>query len=253
MPRTAKDDLTKCTARLFNLPDTAQEFPMQFSMVNYAPIYIPLLDVLEPSVICEIGCEQGGNSDLLIKYCVDRGIELCLIDPNLSIQNGVSNSNGVRHFPVRSVEFLAAFKGADVYFIDGDHNYQTVFKELDLIQSLIRSTQHICVFIHDVGWPCAYRDMYYSPVDLDVLPDDYVYGKGVDMCSEELMPFGLNSDTQAAFARREGGTNNGVRKAIEDFLDSSVLPWQFFDLTPNPWPWYPLSTKEIGCKSAICF
>ena len=58
---------------------------------------------------------------------------------------------------------------ADAYIIDGDHNYYTVSEELRLIDAPRRSRLPL-LLCHDVCWPHARRDAYYTP---EAIPDEH--------------------------------------------------------------------------------
>jgi hypothetical protein len=57
----------------------------------------------------------------------------------------------------------------DVALIDGDHNWATVYSELNQLHARAEQTGHAppIVISHDVAWPYARRDMYYNPDDLE--------------------------------------------------------------------------------------
>src|SRR5205807_9113807 len=104
--------------------------------------------------------------------------------------------------------------GADAYIIDGDHNYWTVSRELE-----IAFRGEALAILHDVGWPCARRDQYYAP---EALPDEAVLPHSFDSGrvpgERELVDGGFRGAGQFAVALEEGGPRNGVLTAIEDFV-----------------------------------
>ena len=72
-----------------------------------------------------------------------------------------------------SLEYLNSsdFQGFDLYLLDGDHNYFTLYKELCLIHR--RSKPGDIIIMHDVmKW--GRHDQYY---DESNIPLDYLYGK----------------------------------------------------------------------------
>src|SRR5207244_7856955 len=99
----------------------------------------------------------------------------------------------------------------------GDHNHWTVTRELEAIYTDGRTPVAI---LHDVGWPCARRDQYYSP---DRLPPEGVhphsYSKGRVPGRSELSRSGFGGAGEFAVALEEGGERNGVLTAVEDFLE----------------------------------
>ncbi len=104
---------------------------------------------------------------------------------------------------------------ADAYFIDGDHNYETVFNELNLIFKRCDDTTPL-IFLHDLGWPCARRDFYYNP---SVIPlhavHSHTYSGGVVPGRKDICDWGFRV-SDAAVATIEGGPRNGVLTAVDD-------------------------------------
>ena len=128
-----------------------------------------------------------------------------------------------------SLNALSTITNPDAVLIDGDHNWYTVFHEL---QVLDHKCKHWPVTLHhDVGWPYGRRDMYYEP---SRIPVDYrqpfarsgiVYGQSA-LAAGEINDSLLN-------ARHEGGPRNGVLTAIEDFMESTQRDLELF-AAPGP-------------------
>ncbi len=57
-------------------------------------------------------------------------------------------------------------------FLDGDHNWYTVFHELRLIEEHCQRNERLfpLVLLHDLGWPYGRRDLYYNP---ETIPAEY--------------------------------------------------------------------------------
>jgi len=57
----------------------------------------------------------------------------------------------------------------DVAFVDGDHNWRTVYTELSLLFARAKATGAAppLILAHDCAWPYARRDMYYAPESFD--------------------------------------------------------------------------------------
>ena len=222
------NDLTAVNKKLFSLPEYCQKHKNLFSMCNFASIYMPILNVLKPAKICEIGSDQGNNTDLLVTFCNKNNIELDIVDP-IQLNSRISDSKGlIRHHKKKSIEYLVQVnKPANVYFIDGDHNYKNVSAELTLIDKLTKKINSpVCMFIHEMSWPWAYRDLYYSPDEL--LPKDRSATSDISVSpySESPVHDGLPTLDKYVFSRLEGGEANGVRKAVEDFLHDHT-DWKF--------------------------
>jgi hypothetical protein len=70
--------------------------------------------------------------------------------------------------------------------------------------------------LHDVGWPSGRRDYYYAPATLPASAlHAYRTGGSVMPGLTQLVAGGFRVDY--AVAEREGGANNGVLTAVEDF------------------------------------
>ena len=118
----------------------------------------------------------------------------------------------------RSLDALPDYRARlDAVLIDGDHNWYTVFHELSLLDGwrARRERAFPLVLLHDVGWPYARRDLYYEPRDPEALPAT-ARARGVAPGFGGLRGRGGANPT-SAHARREGGPQNGVLTAVEDF------------------------------------
>src|SRR3990167_606395 len=193
------------------------------SMAEFAPITLAVLDVVKARQICEIGAEHGGNSKLLYQWLQTNSGQLISIDPAPSrdfINWLPTTNNAVKHIAKLSHEAIPEVKIADVWFIDGDHNWYTVYNELILIRECaIKENKPLLIFMHDVGWPWARRDLYYNP---DHIPAEYrhpfTWQEGVELDNPGVIKGGFRSHGAYAAAVSEGGARNGVLTAIEDFI-----------------------------------
>jgi hypothetical protein len=209
--------LTPDTQALFRLPPTVQENINLDSMVNWAPIYIPLFDHLKPRAIVEIGVGGGDNTRQLVSYCESRGAVLYIVDTHLAVERELLQYPHVKCYEGRSVDFLKDFAGAEIYLIDGDHNYHTVSAELHLIEQAYRGDEPLLVLVHDTGWPWGIRDLFYNPATIDAPLPPVSSTKGPLPWKKELDRWGFWAGG-AFYAEKEGGEKNGVRRAVEDFV-----------------------------------
>lgn len=168
--------------------------------------------------VCEIGSCEGVNIDRLLSV---EGMNICAIDPCVDanlVQKYDSNPR-VRVCKGLSLETLKTLDDTfDCIMIDGDHNWYTVFHELMLIHDKGMLAKNGTIFLHDVCWPYARRDMYY---DLDTVPAEFRQPvakrgilRGVSALSDDPAQ-GKNPELWNA--THEGGPRNGVLTAIEDF------------------------------------
>ena len=220
--------LTSLTSDLFRLPPTAQRKPNICSMVNFFPEAKHFLDAVHPSHIVEIGCESGANTVALLEYAQKGNIHLSAVDPvEIDFPFPAAEEKIFSFFQTTSTEFLEQDFNAEVIFLDGDHNYETVFKDLLLLHKYSQKTGIKLVFLHDVSWPWARRDLYYAPERIESPhPNDAQttvspYESDTSFC---LAPAGYNT----AFS--EGGKKNGVLTAVEDFLRENGKEWLFWHI-----------------------
>ncbi len=182
--------------------------------------------------ICEIGARTGTSTDCLLKLPTTSHT---IIDPCIDEDLGAKYSHDERVRVVRANSLDAlADEGRiepgtvfDTILIDGDHNWYTVYNELRLIdeRGLLRPGGF--VFLHDVDWPYARRDLYFQP---DTIPAQFRHAfaqKGMIRGQSNLAESGgLNDDLMNAV--EEGGERNGVLTAIEDFLALHPGKYRFF-------------------------
>lgn len=193
----------------------------------------PIVETLAPRRIIEVGAEFGWNTRHLLEYCRETGCRIDIIDPapHPALHDvRVAYPNEHAYHPLKSVDALPLVAPADLVLLDGDHNWHTVYTELNLI--FIRATETgtlpPVVLFHDVAWPYARRDMYYDPLSL--LESDrhpYAY-RGMLPGRSELTDAGLNG--QFANALHEGGPCNGVLTAVEDFKASCGISIALYQL-----------------------
>lgn len=184
---------------------------------------LPVLEECKPKTLLEIGVLRGDNTLKLLEWCSQNNAFLTSLDPVAWEGNlpedvkqpspGYKYKRGQEGFEewhiipegleevycrgldrywcclkTRSVEYLDSpqFDGFDAYFIDGDHNYYTVTRELELIHQHGKPGD-IALF-NDVAGIWARKDLYYDP---EFIPEEY-----------------------------RNGPKQGVLTAIEDFLES---------------------------------
>lgn len=167
--------------------------------------------------VCEIGAQHGVNTEKLLTL---PGLELTIVDPCIDddLHERYAEDVRVTVHQGRSLEVLPRLSTPfDCVLIDGDHNWYTVYHELEALhrRGLIASPGTI--FLHDVCWPYAHRDLYYDP---STIPLEYRHlweRSGVVRGQSSLDPSGMNADL--CHAAHEGGALNGVWTAVQDFLE----------------------------------
>ncbi|WP_028552053.1 class I SAM-dependent methyltransferase [Paenibacillus sp. UNC451MF] len=197
----------------------------------------PILIKHEPKRIVEIGVFLSGRTTIkLLEYCKVVNGKLTVIDPIPYFNTHTFQTFFPKELVLlvkSSIESLPTIESADVYLIDGDHNWYTVYQELSAIEEAAKSRGKFPIIIlHDIEWPYGRRDSYYFP---DLIPSDsqLPYAKkGIVPNSIYLAKTGgLNSDQNHAI--HEYGAQNGVLTAIEDFLKVTSFSLTFHRLYTN--------------------
>jgi hypothetical protein len=188
------------------------------SLGNLAEIWVPCLEAAAPQTVIEIGAYAGDVTHVLLDWAQPTGTRIVSIDPDpqdalVELSEASPQLELVRD---TSHAALPALPAADAYVIDGDHNYYTVREELRLIAGRADGAMPL-LLCHDVCWPHARRDSYYSP---EQIPSEHRQPIA-EGCY--LFP-GVTGTHDGGLiyryaARKEGGPRNGVLTAVEDFLE----------------------------------
>lgn len=213
---------------VFRLPDLAEVSLDLLSMGNYLSLLAPLLDALSPKRICEIGAYRGVSTRALADCAKKYGGELLVVDPAIEPATAVVKADFVHYFQMLSEEFLSISRNADVFFIDGDHNYEVVSTELRLMLEQQCHERYPILFMHDTGWPFAFRDLYYD-VSRIHQPHQLSRDHVLKLTRPEVADLAISIQPVDDFALHEGGPRNGVRPAILDFLHANA-GWKFIHL-----------------------
>lgn len=188
------------------------------SMSNFKEIIGKILDEIQPKIIVEIGCEYAGSTFQFLEYCKKNNAFLYIVDPSpfVDVQSILKDySEYYKFVEEKSLDALKKITKADLYIVDGDHNYWTVINELNLIFE----DNFPLVIIHDVGFPWSRRDLYYNPADI---PKEYLhpysYDHGIDIKDKLVLRGGFHGAGHFAFSNETNKERMGVLTAIEDFL-----------------------------------
>ena len=202
--------------------------------VFWESVVEPVLEAVAPSTIVEVGAWKGQNTRNLVEFAAERGCSLHVIDPEPLFdpeELGRPLGDAFVMHGEQSLNALPLVGAPDLVLIDGDHNWYTVFHELQLLEkgSAASGHQFPVVLLHDVDWPYGRRDLYYDP---QAIPDAY----RLPFKQEALLPgsaqtvgrHGLNPHLNNAIYQHN--LRNGVRTAIEDFVSGSSLDLTFQSL-----------------------
>ena len=191
----------------------------------------PLFDEIKPNHIVEIGAEKGLNTLNILEYCRENNSKLTSIDPLPQFDIDYVKRKYSENFTIYedlSLNCLSEVENFDVILIDGDHNWYTVFNELNVINSKFQENKFPFVILHDVSWPYGRRDMYYNP---DTIPFEFLnpYKKlGIYPNKTELVNGGLNNNLYNAIS--DNTPKNGVFTALEDFINSSGINISYYKI-----------------------
>jgi hypothetical protein len=194
----------------------------------------PIVELVQPKGVLEVGAEFGWNTRHILAYCKATGAKADIVDPapgpGFHETLAQYSDKEYRYHGLKGVDVIPRIEPPDIALIDGDHNWYTVYTELTLLFG--RAAEHHVpapiVFLHDAAWPYARRDMYYNPESIEPKHrHPYAY-EGIIPGRSELTEQGLNG--HFANALHEGGPQNGVLTAIEDFVKSSSSKIFFYQL-----------------------
>ncbi|MES2141895.1 MAG: hypothetical protein V4471_03285 [Pseudomonadota bacterium] len=187
-----------------------------YSLLNFKDILKPLILHSTIQSICEIGIEKSHLTTWLASLSHVKNFNYTGIDPAIdSIPEFRGES---KLFKENSLTYLnRPAADHDLFLIDGDHNYYTVYHELQSIFSKKNPKQSIC-FLHDVLPPCGNRDAYYNPSNI---PPNFLHPltstKSLNS-NFEVCDYGYKSCGEFSWAIESGNQKNGVSAAIKYFL-----------------------------------
>ncbi|EME63834.1 class I SAM-dependent methyltransferase [Amycolatopsis decaplanina] len=196
------------------------------SMSVFREIFEVVFARREIRTVVEVGVESGQVSGIYAElgaskvYCVDPA-------PTERVRETVKAHDALHLVTVPSPEVLPQLPVADLYVLDGDHNYAVVERELAWI---LKHAPDSVVAMHDVLWPWGRRDLYYEPSALAAQDRHPASEDGPTVWHDDLTPAGFVGLGAFTVARRAGGERNGVLTAVEDVL--AAHPEWRFELVP---------------------
>ena len=222
------DEITEDSKSIFEFPRETQTDNNLTAMGNYFPLIMPILESMQIDAICEIGADNGYTTTLLSDYTKKQNADLYVVDPVAPDSWDKTYPDHVDIFRTTSIDFLSQKRKIDVYFIDGDHNFYTVLEELRLVKKNKGRNDPCLILLHDISWPCAYRDMYYDksniPNPKKTQKDVLLFPTTAGLSENCGYPFNLE------VVELEGGPENGVKCAVDHFLKDNSASWRYFDL-----------------------
>lgn len=208
------------------------------SMVNYRSILFPLIERVSKKGVVEIGGYQGNHLKELNSLSKQLGVKLHSVDPNNKVNDDKLDEeySNVKFYNMTSKRYLLEHKkDLDVYIIDGDHNYETVSFELEI---LLNDPCVNLIVLHDTSWPCRRVDTFYSKEEMETVKEAASgYMQLQHDKSDAQLPFywdvefDTKSELEYAEATHEnGGAKSGVYTAVEDSL-SKTKCWDCVSIT----------------------
>lgn len=164
--------------------------------------------------VVEVGVESGRASGVYAElgasavYCVDPA-------PPEQTRAALAENDALHLVEGRSPDVLPDLPVADLYVLDGDHNYATVRAELAWV---LTGAPDAVVVLHDVLWPCSRRDQYYLPSRLAPQDRRPATSEGPTVWHDGVSRAGFVGLGSFTAARDAGGERNGVLTAVEDAL-----------------------------------
>ena len=181
----------------------------------------PVLQAARARRVVEIGALRGETTVKMLDSLGPEA-ELHVIDPvpEFDPEEHAAKFPGRYFFhEALSLDVLPTLEPMDAALIDGDHNWYTVYHELELLAGNARAAGAPLpvLVLHDVGWPYGRRDLYYTP---EQVPEEFRQPHaqaGMRPGTKGLLARGGLNPTMHN-ARQEGGPRNGVLTALDDFV-----------------------------------
>lgn len=193
------------------------------SLAVYREVFDIIFSSRDIDTVIEVGVESGQVSGMYVElgatavYCVEPAV-------NDDTRAALATNDRMRLVEGRSPDVFSQLPHADLYVLDGDHNYATVLAELNWI---FRHAPDAVVVVHDVLWPWSRRDLYYEPSSLPAVDRHPVSADGPTVWHDELTPAGFVGAGAFSCAVHAGGEHNGVRTAVEDAMTWAADAWSF--------------------------
>ena len=205
--------------------------------VFWEGIIKPILETIRANTIVEVGAWKGQNTAHLLSYCSEYQGYLHVIDPLPRFEPEAYRQRFGPIFSIHqdlSLNVLQKLGQFDAILLDGDHNWYTVFNELQQIEQTHRNNLHAypIIFLHDTSQPFDRQDMYYHP---ETIPAAYRhnYLKWDGQSGQSASAPKDSHDGYYYYSTYEGGAKNGVLTAVEDFIAQSVIEFEFISIPAN--------------------
>jgi hypothetical protein len=204
---------------------TARQQPfLLHSMSVFHEMFKILFTYKKIESVLEVGVESGQVSSIYTElgaskvYCIDPY-------PTTELRETLAKNPKLELVERPSPQVLAELPAADLYVLDGDHNYAVLHGELTY---LLKHAPDAVIALHDVLWPWSRRDLYYEPTLLTGdAKHEVSFEDGPTIWHDELTPAGFVGHGSYSVAVEAGGERNGVLTAIEDAIAEAEDDWLF--------------------------
>jgi hypothetical protein len=134
------------------------------SLAQAAELVLACLDAARPRSVVEVGAFAGDLTRVLVDWAEGSGAGVVAIDPapRDSLVDLARDRERLELVQETSLHALGHVSPPDALVIDGDHNYFTVSRELQLIEERAPGGRLPLLLFHDVGWPHGRRDDYFA-------------------------------------------------------------------------------------------
>lgn len=200
----------------------ARELPLLLhSMSAFREFFKVIFAAREITTVVEVGVESGQVSSVYAElgasmvHCVEP-------TPTDELRAALGENPKLKLVERPSPEALSELPVADLYVLDGDHNYATAHAELVWI---MKNAPDAVVALHDVLWPWSRRDLYYQPSLLTAEDTHPATEDGVTVWHDDVTAAGFTGEGAFTVATRAGGERNGVLTAVEDALAEGGGDW----------------------------
>jgi SAM-dependent methyltransferase len=198
------------------------------SMALFRELFQVIYTHRDIATVIEVGVESGQVSAMYAElgaarvYCVEPS-------PRDELRARLAANDALHLVEEHSPGALAELPVADLYVLDGDHNYATVRGELEWI---LANAPDAVIAFHDVLWPCSRRDLYYQPSSVPPELQHESTEDGPTVWHDECGPAGFVGLGAFTAATKAGGERNGVLTAIEDVLGSELGEGWHLEVVP---------------------
>ncbi|GLZ46570.1 hypothetical protein Acsp06_27550 [Actinomycetospora sp. NBRC 106375] len=191
------------------------------SLTFFRDVFVTLFAARRITTVVEVGVESGAVTAM---YADLGATDVFAVDPSptVDLQERYEGDERLHLVSRHSPAALDDLPVADLYVIDGDHNYAVVRREVDWV---LRHAPDALIVLHDVLWPCGRRDQYYAPSTVPEGERHPSSEEGATVWHDDLTPAGFVGLGAFTAALTAGGERNGVLTAVEDALEDAAGTW----------------------------